>query len=233
MEIQAVVQTFQLLFRVATYSTKESLRTTGVDALKSFFYKFDRQGRYTILNYYLYDNAKDTTLNNYVSSYLIYLFKEEVASTLDSNEQFYKCANFTRIFKLVVKLKLGMKTDIIQESSRINAVLNLLRFLLLRDKANETRVFDLVKGAGFLDELKTGVQFSREHYGQEKKNLLGMQKNDTSMKFEATMEGSGAKVEEPSTDDRIGSCVNALQSLDLIESLRCRVVELLDNERSI
>jgi len=53
------------------------------------------------------------------------------------------------------------------------------------------------------------------------------------MKFEATMEGSGAKVEEPSTDDRIGSCVNALQSLDLIESLRCRVVELLDNERSI
>jgi len=125
MEIQAVVQTFQLLFRVATYSTKESLRTTGVDALKSFFYKFDRQGRYTILNYYLYDNAKDTTLNNYVSSYLIYLFKEEVASTLDSNEQFYKCANFTRIFKLVVKLKLGMKTDIIQESSRINAVLKL------------------------------------------------------------------------------------------------------------
>ncbi len=229
MELQAVVQTFQLLFRVSTYSTLEDLRKAGVEALKTFFYKFDRHGRYTILSYYLYDNTKDTTLNNYVSSYLIYLFKEEVANTLDLDEDFYKSANFTRIFRLTVKLKLGVKTDIIQESSRINAVLNMLRFLLLRDKANVTKVFDLLKNADFLEELKNGIQIGRGHYGQEKKNLLGMQKNDTSMKFEASMEGSGEKVEEPTTAERIRSCENALQSLDLIESLRCRVVELLEN----
>merc|ERR1712127_955530 len=108
LELVAVVQTFQLLFRVTTYSTKENIRKTSVETLKSFFRKFDRQGRYTILNYYLYDNTKDSTMNNYVSSYLIYLFKEEVATSLDENEIFYKSisnANFHRLFRLIVKMK--------------------------------------------------------------------------------------------------------------------------------
>lgn len=141
LELQSVAQTFQLLFRVTTYSSKEDLRKSAVDALKAFFHKFDRQGRYTVLKYFIYDNAKDTTLNNYVSSYLIYLFKEEVASGLDLDEDFYKkasTANFKRLFRLIVKMKNGIKTDILQEASKLNAILNMLRFVLMRDSKNET-----------------------------------------------------------------------------------------------
>lgn len=226
----SVVQTFQLLFRVSTYSTKESLRKKTVDTLKAFFNKFTRLGRFTVLNYYLHDNFKDQTLNNYVSSYLIYLFKEEVANTLDQNEAFYKCANFKRMFKLIVHMKLGNKTDLMQESSKTNAILNMLRFMLIRDVKNETHIFDLLAEAKYLEELKTAVQFSREHYEQQKKNLIGIQKNDTSIKFEAsTLDNE--KLAEATTEDKIGSCASALQALDLIEALRCRVVELLETQQ--
>lgn len=232
LELNSLVQTFQLLFRVSTYSTKETIRKEAVDNLRAFFHKFNRQGRYEILNYFLNDNLKDQTLNNYISSFLVYLFKEEVAETLDNNEAFYKAnANFKRMFILIVKMKHGIKTDIMQESSKINGILNMLRFILIRDIKNETRIYDLLGKSEYLPHLKTAVEFCKGHYEQEKKNIIGMQKNDTSMKFEATTEG-GEKINEPTSDDKITSCVNALQSLDLIELLRCRVVELLGNDKS-
>lgn len=178
------------------------------------------------------DNLRDQTLNNYISSFLVYLFKEEVADTLNNNETFYKAnANFKRMFNLIVKMKHGIKTDIMQESSKINAILNMLRFILIRDIKNETRIYDLLGKAEYLPHLKTAVEFSKGHYEQEKKNLIGLKKNDTSMKFEAATE-AGEKINEPTSDDKITSCVNALQSLDLIELLRCRVVELLGNDKS-
>lgn len=230
LELMSVVQTFQLLFRVTTYSSKESLRKHSVDTLKAFFEKFDRKGRYTVLTYFLHDNSNDQTLNNYVSSYLVYLFKEEVGTTLDQNEDFYKSANFQRVFNLIVKMKHGNKTDLMQESSKINAILNMLRYILIRDEKNETGVFKYLANVPYLDDLKGAVQFSKESYEQQKKNLTGMQKNDTSMQFEATT-SAGEKINEPSTEDKIGTCVNALQSLDLIELLRCRVVELLASSK--
>ncbi len=131
------------------------------------------------------------------------------------------------MFRLIVHMSMGNKTDLMQESSKINAVLNMLRFLLIRDKGNETRVFYLLSEAPYLEELKTAVQFSREHYEQQRKNLLGVQKNDTSIKFEAnTLDNE--RIAEATTEDKIGSCASALQALDLIELLRCRVVELLE-----
>ena len=63
LELNSLVQTFQLLFRVSTYSTKETIRKEAVDNLRAFFHKFNRQGRYEILNYFLNDNLKDQTLN--------------------------------------------------------------------------------------------------------------------------------------------------------------------------
>ena len=97
---------------MSTYSRQEPLRNKAVNTLKSFFEKFSRSGRYTVLNYYLHDNSTDQTLNNYVSAYLIYLFKEEVAATLDQNEPFYKCANF-RYNKIVglTELFLNQKNE--------------------------------------------------------------------------------------------------------------------------
>ena len=235
LEIYPIVQSFQLLFRVAVYATKESLRQLGVSTLRNYFEHFDRRGRYTVLNYFLNDNSQDQTLNNYVSSYLVYLFKEEVSASLDLNETFYvqsnTNSNFKRLFRLIVKMKQGIQTDLMQESSKITAILNMLRFVLIRDKQeNRTHIFDMLKESEYLNELKISIQFSKEHYAKEQKNLINMEPTEA-VKCEVTT-SSNETIKEPTVDDKLQSCKNALQSIDLLDSLRCRVDELF-NERSI
>ena len=225
LELNAVTNYIQLLFRVVVYSDLELNRKNGVETLKTYFHKLNRSGRFWFINYFLLSNEQDETLNNFVSSYLIYLFKEEVNESLNTEDGFYlaETFNFKRLFTLSIRLKKG--GDIVRVSSRIIGALNMIRFVILRDKEDKTGVYKLLLNLDFLADLKKIITDTKSHYQFEAKNTKENPKTESSQQLEVTT-ASNETIKEPSVEEKLKSIDSALQTLDLIESLRSRCREL-------
>lgn len=241
-EILPIVETLQTLFKITVFSQFESVRKQTVTVLRLYFERFDRTGRHWFLHYFLHDNYTNESLNNYVSSFLIYLFKEEVNECLSTNEPFYAYhvkedskrvnLNFKRIFNLITKLNTSPQSNVIQEGSKISAVLNLIRFLLIKDKLNETGINELLIVSDYLSQLSKQVEATKSSYGYQKHNLLGTKDKNEADGGEIEVSTQNGTLTEPTLDDKISSVQNALQSIELIESLQTRCTELL-NEKNL
>lgn len=234
LELDDLVELVQLLFKVAVFSEFESVRKQALDVLKLFFDRFNRMGRYWFLIYFLNDNSKNETLNNYASSYLVYLFKEELNECLSSNDPFYNYQfktrvnfNFKRLFSLITRL--NPSTNLMQEASKVMAILNLIRFVLIGDKQNQTGLNELLVAGDYLEELKRLTEATKSSYELEKHTMLNKpQENESGSQLEVKTQNG--ILNEPSFDEKLQSVKNGLQSIELIESLRLRSLELL-NER--
>ena len=241
-EFLPIVETLQTLFKITVFSQFECVRKQTVNVLRSYFERFDRTGRHWFLHYFLHDNCTNESLNNYVSSFLIYLFKEEVNECLSTNETFYTYhikedskrvnLNFKRIFNLITKLKTSPQSNVIQEGSKISAILNLIRFLLIKDKLNETGMNDLLIVSDYLSELGKQVEATKSSYGYQKHNLFNTKEKNETDGGEMEVSTQNGTLAEPTLDEKISSVQNALQSIELIESLQTRCIELL-NEKNL
>jgi hypothetical protein len=239
-EIKEIDQLIQLLFKMMVLSHYESIRKQSNSVFKSLYKKFDRSAHFYFVKYYYNHFKYDETMNNYVSAYLIYLFKEELNECFN-NDHDYIVKNklvLKKIFNLILILKHKVETDLMDESAKIVGILNLLRFILLRDKTNKTDCLDIVKSSPFLDDLEKAIQLSKAHYELEEKNMKSLPKSDifsnkqNDNKFEVHTVNDNEKINEPSVDDKIKSVQLALQTFDLIESLRVRINEIITERQN-
>ena len=167
------------------------------------------------------------------------MFKEELNECFIQRDLFYSSqyANFKYLFKLVLKLKNDVKTDLVHESAKLIACLNMLRYLVLRDKANMTGVFDLLRESPFLNELEKAAQLSKAHYELESRNLKtepSYEVNNNVMLQVKLGFDKERTLREPSTEDRLNSLNSGLQTIDLIECLRIRVFEIIqEHEKAV
>lgn len=223
-----------LLFKISVYSTRELIRKRSGNLLKLIFRKFTRPVRCEFLvNYYnMHLNFSDTA-NIYIVSFLIYLLKEELNECLNMSDSFYTSSGqFAKLFKLIFHLSNDVKTDLVHESVNINASLNLLRYILLRDKENSTKVYDLVRESSYLSELQRAIQLSKAHYELEIRNLkqdkqAGLSQQQETVLDVCLMGKSNKQLKEPSLEDKLAAARSGLYSIDLIECLRVRVEEII------
>jgi hypothetical protein len=241
-EIKIVAESMDALFRLVIYSTFEAIRKKSLQTVETYFKRLNREARYEFLKHFLNVYSGDQTLNNYLVAYLIYLFKEELNECFTQSDEFYFLSNtnrFKSLFDLIVVLKDNDACDIMQESSRIVACLNMLRFLLLRDQFDRTNVFKLLETSRFLDYLEKSTQLAKKRVEFEYNNLKFLSNEDRkkSCHKAAAEEESipcfevktnlNESIMEPTSDERKKSLESALQKCDLVECLRVRINEII------
>jgi hypothetical protein len=227
------VSFMDLLFNQLIYCNIDQIRKNLLSLFNKIFRRFGRVGRFKFLAYYLNKSKTKSTTNNYISSYLIWLFKEEINECFNENNlDFYQInsnLNFKRLFNLVFTLSQSIETDLLDESSRILSTLNCLRFLLIRDRqANKTSIYTLLKKSTYMHELEKALEFSKAHYKLEIDRLKQDHTTNVNNNIDIQIEANELSA-IPCKQDQIFALENAFGTLDLIESLRIRINELLNH----
>jgi hypothetical protein len=84
-------------------------------------------------------------------------------------------ASLYNLLKIVAVVEEGATQDILQISDRVVALLNFLRYLLLRDPPNEnvTKIWDFISTIEkhFIDPLRLALDLSKGHYQLDLQDL--------------------------------------------------------------
>lgn len=108
LELDSIGQTVELLFKVSVYAQVEKQRRLGGRVLDRFFKTFNRRGRFeflrTFLDRHLFDRG-DHAGANFICSYLIHLFKEELNECFSRQDPFYYRNQrfFSTLFNILFK----------------------------------------------------------------------------------------------------------------------------------
>lgn len=118
-----------------------------------------------------------------------------------------------------------------QQSTLINAELNLLRFVLLRDKSdNRTKIYDMLKTSGYLKWLQELCKLARmtsEHELKEEKNCDRKRTESSQLQVRV----NDKEIKEPTKSEMLAAISSSLRTIDIVDCLRVRVEEIL-NEKS-
>lgn len=165
LEIEDILESIDILIKISVYCKYEAIRKQAGMILKNYFEKFNRKSRFEFIKYFLNKNVKfNDAINNFVVSWLIFLFKQELFECFNQEDTFYSesTGNFRYLFEKMVFLRNGFKTDLAGEATQIIACLNLIRFVLIRDKLNQTGVYTILNKNS--DFLKASILILRIFY---------------------------------------------------------------------
>lgn len=227
---------FDRMIQLMTYSENEQIRRSAVRYAESMILSFNDRGRMIILEN-LFSEYED---NKGLSGYLPILYKNMVVEQLNRNagqleqelsveytgKQFQKM-----LLKYICKLPAEEKTNILDCSDRILAALNMIRFIVLRDKTNRTTFWDVVKQLeeSFLKKLRLAIDLSRAHYVKHKKDIeAGV---DETKDSDVGLSMYGRAMPELSQEQKLIAMNSCLNTFDLMDSLLARVNECIQGEK--
>ena len=226
-DISVIVQD---LIQVIVFFPNKEIRSNSVKLLANFIDKFDRRGRHKVLL-----NLFHTNTHSGMISFLIAQLKNQINLSLKMETpcRFFTGSQLWKILSVVYKLPNEETTDLLEQSDRIMAALNLLRYLCIRDKADEnvTGIWDHISHIkeSFCKPLRVGLNMSKAHYqmelaSAEKGEVYGRQRGDEP---EVSLTVSGQSMAEMPQDQRVQVVNVALHSFDMMELVLGRVEELL------
>ncbi|PIK43545.1 putative glomulin [Apostichopus japonicus] len=167
----------ETLINIMVRHTSEALRQKSVRILPVYMDKFDWKGRYRLVTVLL-----KSAEHSGVKGFLIGRIKDYVHLTLQQNvnNEWFVGSHLRQILPSIFHLPNGSQTDLLEESDKIIAALNFLRYLLLRDskKSDLTGVWSMLEliDKGYLSELITGLELSKMHYKQREEELVDEKK---------------------------------------------------------
>uniref|UniRef100_A0A4X1U5B5 Glomulin, FKBP associated protein n=1 Tax=Sus scrofa TaxID=9823 RepID=A0A4X1U5B5_PIG len=148
--------------------------------------------------------------------------------TLGTPNKWFTGPQLVSLLHLVLFLPEGAETDLLQNSDRIMASLNLLRYLVIKDNENDNQTglwTELEKiENNFLKPLHTGLNMSKAHYEAEIKNSQEVQKS----KDLCSVTVGGEEIPNMPPEMQLKVLHSALFTFDLIESVLARVEELIE-----
>lgn len=228
------------LFQIMIHCPMKTLRQECVQLVPRFIQLFEDIGRYQ-----MFVKLFGTLNHPGAVGYCIQLLKAQLDEILSDQWTGSKSAhvftglNLKRLFLLVTSLPEGAATDLVENSDRIISVLNLIRYLVLKDlpKENMTGVWDFIQEIerDFLEEVQTGLDMSKGHYQME---VAGLEEgNKTKAANEEDVEMSvtvaGFKLPRMARGQKIAIMKQAINTLDLITSLLVRVNELIEQQSKL
>nr|XP_005894737.1 PREDICTED: glomulin isoform X2 [Bos mutus] len=201
-------------------------RKKGLAVLQLYINKLDPQGKYTLFRCLL-----STSNHSGVEAFIIQNIKNQIDISLKKTQnKWFTGPQLISLLDLVLVLPEGAETDLLQNSDRIMASLNLLRYLVIKDneKDNQTGLWTELEKIenNFLKPLHTGLNMSKAHYEAEIKNSQEVQKS----KDHCSLNVGREEIPNMPPEMQLKVLHSALFTFDLIESVLARVEELIETK---
>ncbi|XP_008695932.1 glomulin isoform X2 [Ursus maritimus] len=229
LEIKSFLTVPQGLVKVMTLCPIETLRKKSLAMLQLYINKLDSQGKYTLFRCLL-----NTSNHSGVEAFIIQNIKNQIDLSLKGthNNKWFTGPQLISLLDLVLFLPEGAETDLLQNSDRIMASLNLLRYLVIKDneKDNQTGLWTELGRIenNFLKPLHTGLNMSKAHYEAEIKNSQENSQEVQKSKDLCSVTVGGEEIPNMPPEMQLKVLHSALFTFDLIESVLARVEELIE-----
>ncbi|TMS09946.1 Glomulin [Larimichthys crocea] len=180
-----------------------------------------------------------TSNHSGVEGYVIKNIKKQIDFALqpDNSNTWFEGVHLLPLLRKVLSLPDGPETDLLQYLDRIMESLNLLRYLVIRDKVteNQTGVWtELYKIEDtFLKPLRVGVNMSRAHYERELHNTMETKKSKAKEESMLSVTVGDEKLPNMTSESQIQALHSALHTFDMIESVLVRIEELTEVKENL
>ncbi|XP_068564116.1 glomulin-like [Cebidichthys violaceus] len=240
LELKSFYSVPQNLRQVLTDCPMQHLRESGLRVFQLFIDKLDAEAKHKFFRCML-----KTSNHAGVESYIVKNIKNQVEFSMkpgNANNGFLG-EELLSLLGLVLSLPRGAQTDLLHSMDRVMESLNLLRYLLIRDKElrSATDVWEELSGIKeeYLKTLRVCIGISRGYYSSELKALRGDQKLKAKEAREAArstgvLKSVAVRREEgsdmsPEVQHQV--LQSALVTFDLMESLIVRIEEITEEKR--
>ncbi|XP_058159160.1 glomulin isoform X2 [Dasypus novemcinctus] len=229
LEIKSFLTVPQGLVKVMILCPIETLRKKGLAVLQLYINKLDSQGKHTLFRCLL-----NTSNHSGVEAFIIQNIKNQIDVSLKRipNNKWFTGPQLISLLDLILFLPEGAETDLLQNSDRIMASLNLLRYLVIKDNENDNHTglwTELGKiENNFLKPLHTGLNMSKAHYEAEIKNSQENSQEVQKSKDLCSVTVGGEEIPNMPPEMQLKVLHSALFTFDLIESVLARVEELIE-----
>ncbi|XP_077075134.1 glomulin, FKBP associated protein a [Siphateles boraxobius] len=231
LELKTFFSVPQKLVKVMTLCPDQTLRTKGLKVFQLSIDKFSTEAKYKFFRVML-----NTSHHAGVEGYIIKNVKNQIDFSLKpcNGNEWFLGKHLLPLLRLVLCLPHGPETDLLQNLDRIMESLNLLRYMLIRDKEweNETGIWtELYKiEDNYLKPIRTGLNMSKAHYEAELKSMKANKKitsKDTQASV-CTLTVDNEKLPNMTPEMQIQVLQSALFTFDLIESVLARIEEIIE-----
>ncbi|XP_037678763.1 glomulin-like [Choloepus didactylus] len=228
LEIKSFLTVPQGLVKVMTLRPTETLRKKSLAVLQLYINKLDSQGKYTLFRCLL-----NTSNHSGVEAFIIQNIKNQIDVSLKTtpNNKWFTGPQLISLLDLVLFLPEGAETDLLQNSDRIMASLNLLRYLVIKDNENDCHTGLWTEPGkienNFLKPLHPGLNMSKAHYEAEIKNSQENSQEVQKCKDLCSITVGGEEIPNMPPEMQLKVLHSALFTFDLIESVLARVEELM------
>ena len=222
-----------------TNARVKEVSQSAIRLLRTILKSFNDVGRSRLLEFLFVSCS-----NENVRGHAILLLKDEIDEALSSGESSLFLAG-TLLKHLLLKIfepvPGGYRSNLLTSlSDRVMSALNLLRYLVIRDsrKENLTGVWDLLSSIkeNFMQPLRVGIVLCRTDVSMEIQKLgsdehckpHGNDVEDDVIEFNIGDQSMPSLT--LTTEQQKEAMHSALISLDMMESVRCRVEQLIDTE---
>ncbi|KAM4728414.1 glomulin, FKBP associated protein a isoform 1-T2 [Anableps anableps] len=234
LEIKTFLTVPQNLVKVMTICPKHDLRTKGLKVFQLSIDKFNTEAKYRFFQYML-----RTSNHSGVEGYIIKNIKNQLDAALQpgNGNIFFEGVHLLPLLRKVFSLPDGPETDLLQYLDRVMESLNLLRYLVIRDKVteNQTGIWtELYKIEDtFMKPLRVGVNMSRAHYERELQDTMENKKKKAKEDSVLSVSVGGEKLPKMTSESQIQALHSALHTFDMIESVLVRIEELIEVKDSL
>lgn len=212
----------------------KELNQLAIILFKKFLSSFERSGRTFLLNF-----VSQSYSQSNVQAYIAKLVKDEICECLDNSEQTdksYAAMLLKKFLDRFFSYKPSPKGSLLEEGDRILASLNLLRYLVIRDKPcrNSTGIWTHVPviEENFLKTLGSELQVMQS-FVQDRMRVIRDGGQPTSnvddLKYDVTI--GNDMLENLTPEQQMETLHSAWSNLDMIESVLIRVKQLIGEEK--
>ncbi|XP_052404136.1 glomulin, FKBP associated protein a [Carassius gibelio] len=233
LELKTFFSVPQNLVKVMTLCPDQTLRTKSLKVFQLSIDKFNTEAKYKF-----FKGMLKTSHHAGVEGYIIKNIKNQIDFSLKpcNGNDWFLGKHLLPLLRLVLCFPHGPETDLLQNLDRIMESLNLLRYLLIRDKEweNETGIWtELYKiEDSYLKPLRTGLNMSKAHYEAELKSVKENKKissKDTKASV-CTVTVDNEKLPNMTPEMQIQVLQSAVFTFDLIESVLTRIEEIIETK---
>ncbi|XP_041751682.1 glomulin, FKBP associated protein a isoform X1 [Coregonus clupeaformis] len=235
MELKSFFSVPQNLVKVMTLCPIQHLRTKALKVLQLSINKFDTEAKYKFFQCML-----KTSHHAGVEGYIIKNIKNQIDFALkpEKGNEWFMGVHLLPLLRQVLCLPQGPETDLLQNLDRVMESLNLLRYLLIRDKEwkNQTGIWtELYKiEERFMKPLRMGLNMSKAHYEAELQNTKDNSKKTNAKAESQTQESvcsltvGNEKMPNMTPEMQLQVLHSALHTFDMIESVLARIEEIIE-----
>nr|XP_046248349.1 glomulin-like isoform X2 [Scatophagus argus] len=242
LELKSFYSVPQNLRQVLTDCPMQHLRESGLQVFQLFINKLDAEAKHKFFRCML-----KTSNHAGVESYIVKNIRNQVefSTQLGNANKWFLGEELLSLLGLVLCLPQGVDTDLLNSMDRIMESLNLLRYLLLRDKdlrspADMWEELCRIKDK-YLTMLRVCISISRAYYSAEVKAL----REDQKLKAKEARDAARAtrliksfRVKQETVSDMSPEVQHqvlqsALVTFDLMESLIVRIEEIAEEKLRI